>query len=677
LAWTPKEESGYVSRFAKLVDIYISSSKKIIELLPFTTGKVAFAPLNQEYLPKRAPYFFTNAGIDFKMRLKSNLILDLSINPDFGQVELDPAVINLTASETYYEEKRPFFIEGAGIFNFGSGGTPYISCFGWKDPRFFYSRRIGRLPQGYLDSGRNVLFSDWVTILGAAKLTGKIGKGWNIGFISALTEREFDETELNGEGKRVEVEPFSFYGLLRIQKEFNEARQGLGFITTSVLRDFQSDDLKSSLGKSALSLAIDGWTYLNAKRSWVVTGWLGGTKVTGTKEAISNLQQSYLHYYQRPDATHVNLNENATSLNGWAGRVYLSKLGGTFLFNAALGAISPGFDTTDIGFQFLQDTINAHIHAGYVHLHPGKIFRNWHFVLVAARSYDFGWNKTYDLRFFRGIAQLLNYWEGSLSLIYCPDRWSNTLTRGGPLTKDPAYVQVDADINSDDRKPLVLSIGSSFQKGKAGDVAESASFGLQWKLNNNISMELNPSYGFNHRIAQWVGNFQDISMAKTYGYRYVFADFKQKILSCAFRINWFFSPRVSLQAYIQPYITVGKYNKFKELAKPKSFDFNVFGERNSTISYGDGTYLVDPDGKGPALPFSFSNPDFNYKSLRGTIILRWEYQLGSSIYAVWTQRREDYSNPGDFSLGRDLRTLFQGPGENIFMVKFTYRFDLN
>jgi hypothetical protein len=676
--WVPKEESGYVSRFDKLVGITKSKQErgKLFEILPFTSGKAAFSPAEEGNPFKTGEDFSVNAGLDIKVGLKSNLTLDLSFNPDFGQVEVDPAVINLTASETYYEEKRPFFIEGSNIFEFGGGGVPYMTTFGWRNPNFFYSRRIGRPPQGSVNSQGYVQYPDWVTILGAAKITGKIGKGWNIGLIGALTQREYADIDLNGERQQVEVEPFSNYGVLRIQKEFNEGRQGLGFITTSIFRNLRTDNLENSLSKSALSLAIDGWTYLNKKKSWVVTGWLGGTEVSGSKEAITGLQQSYLHYYQRPDATHVELDPNATSLKGWAGRLYLAKVGGTFLFNAAIGAVSPGFDTTDAGFQFIQDTVNSHVHLGYVHLHPGKIFRNWHFVVAAARSYDFGWNKTYDLLFFQTAAKLLNYWEGSLSLTYCPDRWSNTLTRGGPLTLNPAYGQIDASISSDNRKSVVLSLSGSYYRGKADDNSWLASLGVRWKPKSNFSLYFGPYYGYDYGVAQWVGAFQDALMTETYGSRYVFSDIHQKTLACTFRINWIFTPKLSLQAYIQPFISVGAYDRFKELARSKSFDFNTYGQGDSTISYGNGIYLIDPDGTGPSPSFSFYNPDFNYKSLRGTVVLRWEYRPGSTFYAVWTQNRADYANPGDFSLGRDLKALFSAEGDNIFMIKFTHRFKL-
>jgi hypothetical protein len=177
-------------------------------------------------------------------------------------------------------------------------------------------------------------------------------------------------------------------------------------------------------------------------------------------------------------------------------------------------------------------------------------------------------------------------------------------------------------------------------------------------------------------MTQWVTNVEDEWMTATYGTRHIFSTIRQKTFSCSIRLNWIFTPRLSLQAYIQPFIAVGAYDGFKELARPGSYDFNRFGEGGSTVSYGDETYTIDPDGPGGAPVFSFDNPDFNYKSLRGTVVLRWEYRPGSTLYVVWTQDRADYADPGDFRFGRDFRNLLKAPGDNIFMVKFTYRFKL-
>jgi len=235
---------------------------------------------------------------------------------------------------------------------------------------------------------------------------------------------------------------------------------------------------------------------------------------------------------------------------------------------------------------------------------------------------------------------------------------------------------MDFGINTDDRKPLVLNVGGYHLKSISGTYDNSIYMNVRWKPSSNFNITLNPSYSYNNDLAQWVTQVEDPFMTETYSNRYIFGNIRQKTLSCSLRFDWIFTPKLSLQAYIQPFIAVGDYNNFKELARAKSFDFNIFGENGSTISFANDTYTVDPDDAGPASPFTFGNPDFNLKSLRGTIVLRWEYRPGSILYFVWTQNRADYANPGDFELGRDFTNLIKAPGDNIFMVKFTYRFKI-
>jgi len=353
--WIPQGKGGYVSHFARLEGIHDIDPGRHIEVVPYVIGRAAYSPMEEGNPFATGEDYFANAGIDLKVGLKSNLTLDVSLNPDYGQVEVDPAVINLSAAESFYEEKRPFFIEGASIFSFGIGGSNRDIGANWGHPRFFYSRRIGRPPQGSVSEDGYVNYPDWTTILGAAKITGKIGNGWNIGFLTALTEREYAAIDLDGQRSAGEVEPFTNYGAFRIQKEFHEGRQGLGMIATSVLRDLQNESLKELLNQNAFSLGLDGWTFLDTRKTWVVSGWFGATTVSGSREAISLRQQSYPHYFQRPDAGHVTMDEDATSMSGWAGRVTLNKQNGNFVLNAAIGAISPGFNSSDMGFQWTSE----------------------------------------------------------------------------------------------------------------------------------------------------------------------------------------------------------------------------------------------------------------------------------------------------------------------------------
>jgi len=677
--WIPKEDTGYVSRFAKLMGIRGISPGRNIVIMPYTVGQAEFGPEEAGNPFQTGERFLGNTGFDLKIGLLSNLTLDASVNPDFGQVEVDPAVINLSDYETYFSEKRPFFIEGANIFDdFGRGGIQTNLNINWPSPTFFYSRRIGRAPQGDVSQDGYVRFPDRSTILGAFKLTGKLGKGWNFGFINALTAREFAEIDIGGGRIKEEVEPFSYYGILRAQKELNEGHNGFGIITTSVIRDLGYEPLTEILNDRAFGLAIDGFTFLDKDKSWILSGWTGGTHIEGSSERILSLQESSLHYFQRPDADHVVLDPNATSLSGWAGRVQLNKQGGRFWLNSAIGFISPGFDPNDMGFQFgSSDVINMTFVCAYLWPHPGKLFRS---VIVAGgpfRNYDFGWNKTWDGMLFLSQGEFLNYWGFEIMLAYNPDTFSNDMTRGGPLVRVPYGYQINAGFNSDNRKAVVFSFfGNMYHRPETDTISYNLDASIRWKPRSNISLSIGPGYYERTNEYQWVRRITDDLMTDTYGNRYVFGRIFQRVLSAEIRINWIFTPKLSLQAYIQPFMAIGEYDRFKELAQPKTTDFNVYGEGDSTVDFADDYYYVDPDGLGPASEFEFYNPDFNFKSLRGTIVLRWEYLPGSTFFFVWTQNRADFSNPGDFRFGRDFGDLLTAPGDNIFLVKLSYRWNL-
>ncbi len=671
--WIPRKDrfSVYVSRFAKLVGIEGIKPKPLAEAVPYIVGDVKFSPKEEGNPFATGHSYYGNAGADFKFGLKSNLTLTATVNPDFGQVEVDPAVVNLTAYETYYEEKRPFFIEGSSIFDFGQGGVSMGMNINWGDPEFFYSRRIGAPPHGRA-RGQYTKIPDRTTILGAAKITGKVGEGWNLGTLFALTSKEYAEVINQGQEERQEVEPMSFYGVSRLQKEFNGGRQGLGFIATSVFRNINDPSLSSILAKDALVFGIDGWSFLDREKKWVAAGWFGASRVEGEKDYIFSLQHSPLHYFQRPDASHLHLDPEATSLSGWAGRFTLNKERGNWIFGFSAGAISPGFEINDLGFQFRGDVIHLQSIGGYLWTKPGKIFRLKFLATGLALDYDFGGNILSNMSFLFFQGKFNNFWGTQISIGYKAQTYDRDLTRGGPLALSPEGLFMEGGLWTDRSKKIVVTLEGKLIKIKGGEKSVGIGLILKLKPASNLSISLGPEYMYRYSISQWVTRVEDPT-SPTYGARYVFADIVQHTISSSIRINWSFTPRLSLQAYLQPFIASGDYSRFKELAKARSYDFNIYGEGNSTISCNNGVYTVDPDGEGPAQPFSFFNPDFNIRSMRGTVVLRWEYRPGSVLYLVWTQNRMDYANTGILDLGRDFVDMIKAPGDNIFLLKIAYR----
>lgn len=676
-AWTAKSEMAFVSKFARLEGIRGISPGVHMEIMPYVTGQAQFRPEEAGNPFETGRKTAGNGGLDLKIGLKSNLTLDATVNPDFGQVEVDPASVNLTAFETYYEEKRPFFIEGASIFNgFGRGGVYFNANIDWPQPRLFYSRRIGREPRGTPSADGFVSLPDRSTILGASKLTGKLGT-WNVGFINALTAREFADIDASGARLREEVEPLSYYGIFRAQKDIDDGRHGIGILATEVARDINNPALDGILNKNAFSLAVDGFTFLDAKKSWVVGGWIGATRIDGTAGNILRAQNSSLHYFQRPDASHVEINPSATSLSGWGGRLNFGKQNGTLIILANVGVLSPGFDPNDAGFQSgTSDIINISAIPGLNFTKPGKIFQQ---ILIGAggfASWDFGGNNVGKGAIVLAEGQFRNFWNFSTQVFVSAASLNNRQTRGGPLTWLPTSTNAVASLSTDGRKKIVLEGNGDITDSGRDGRSWSAGFSIRWKPSANISVSLGPSTFFQINRTQWVGRFEDPLMASTFGNRYVFATCEQRMISAEIRLNWTFTPRLSLQAYVQPYIAVGAFSEFKELARPRKYDYARYGENGSTIAFADGAYTADPDGAGPAEAFSFSNPDFNYKSLRGTVVFRWEYLPGSLIYLVWTQNRADDANAGVLDFRRDFRDMLTAPGDNIFMIKVSYRWNL-
>ncbi len=657
IVFTPKNGSGFVSRFPDLIGIEHVTPPPRLEILAYTRARVQFAlhAVGDPFHDGSA--MSPDAGLDAKIGIGSNLTLNATVNPDFGQVEVDPAVVNLSDVETFFQEKRPFFIEGSSIFNFGRGGSNNYWGFNWGDPQFFYTRRIGRSPQGSLPDAAFSDAPDGTHILGALKLTGKFGSSWNVGALSALTRREFARlADTTGARFRAEVEPLASYTVLRAQKEFPEGRQGLGFMATLAARRFDDPRLRADVASGSGAFGVDGWTFLDRSKTWVVTGWFGATDVRGDAARITALQRNPQHYYQRPDARTFHLDTTATSLAGWAGRVYLNKQKGNWSSNSAIGVISPGFDVNDLGFLWRAGVINAHVQAGHSWTQPGKVFRSANTGGALFRSWTWDRDVSWTGAFTYGNVQLLNYYELGWNAAYNPQTLNDRRTRGGPLSLNRPGYQMDVYANSDGRKSVVASLNTGTYQS-AQDRSSYVGVSLSLRPASNVSVSVGPNLSWETTPVQYVTQYADSTATPTFGQRYVFASLKATELSASIRLNWTFNPKLSLQFYGQPLISAGAYSDFKALARPKSFAFD---------HWNDGTSTFD------SATFTPPNPDFNFKSLRGNAVLRWEYLPGSTIYVVWTQNREDFENTGSFNLGNSMRRLTRGRPDNIFMVKLSY-----
>ena len=669
LIYIPKNSNGFVSRFAELKGIKDINPPRDFEILPYVTTKAEFSKSEIGNPFNNGSQYSPNIGADLKFGIGSNLTLNATINPDFGQVEIDPAIINLSDVETYYSEKRPFFVEGSSIFTFGQGGVTNYWSFNWWNPNIFYSRRIGRSPQGSIPGADFVDEPAGTHILGAAKLSGKLDGDWNLGTIQALTSNENARYQSGEVINSISVEPVTYYGILRLQKDINSGHQGIGMISTYTNRFFDTPGLKDQLNKNAFVNGLDGWTYLDHSGTWIINGWFAGSIIHGNKTDLINLQTSSKHYFQRPDSKYVSVDSSASSLNGYAGRIVLNKEKGNLGVNSSVGVVSPGFEINDLGFLPITNVINSHIASWYKWNTPNDIFRELQIGGALFRTYDFEGDVTWEGIFQNGYITFLNYYNINWDFAYNPSTVNIRATRGGPSMLNPPGYQGDIYIGSDSRKNWQVSVSTGTYKT---EYSQSWYLGseLDFTPSPNISLSLIPELERNYDNAMWVNSYNDPYAIHTYGKRYVFAHFNQTTLYAGIRLNWTFTPQLSLQLYMQPLISSGKYTQFKELAQPGTYAFNNYGEGNSTFNSSD--YLVDPDGNGPAPSFTIDNPDYNFVSLRGNAVLRWEYLPGSVVYFVWTQTRSDQETIGEFQFSHSMSRLWTLHPDNIFLIKFSY-----
>jgi hypothetical protein len=675
LEMVPKNQTGRASRMVHLAALDGLKPSRRFELLPYLAGRAEYvapgSPGNPFNDGSRA---FGSAGLDTKYGLTSNLTIDATVNPDFGQVEVDPAVVNLSAFETFFDEKRAFFLEGAQIFtNFGRGGANDFWGFNNSEPQIFYSRRIGRTPQLHAPGD----YADpptATTIVGAAKLTGKTSRGWSIGLLDAVTSAETAPTQTALLSGRAVVEPMTNYAVVRLQRDIGR-RSGLGILGTAVTRRLNSPMLSAALPENAIVLGSDAYLFLDADRDWVVTGSVAGSRVDGTETAIAQLQRAPQRYYQRPDADHVTFVPTATSLSGFTGRVNLNRNSGLLKVNAALWGVSPGFESNDLGFHSNGDRAGAHAVVFWRNVTPGRFIRNRN--IWAAKWWTWNFDRESLGHGFNANANatFMNYWNAGANIFIGRRGVDDRLTRGGPLTAVAPGAGVNVNAGTDSRKALSVNGNAGWGSDEAG--GWNRSFGISFNLKpaSGVTVSLGPEWNRSHGFAQYVRTVDDATAVDTLGGRYVFGGIDQWQLSMTTRANVIFTPHLSLQVFMQPLLATGDYNGFKELARPRTLDFLHYGVTAGSLAYDSTlrTYTADPDGAAGAAPaFSFGDPDYNFKSLRLNAVLRWELRPGSNFYAVWTRQQQDFANPGRFAPGPDARAMFRAPGDDIVLFKISY-----
>lgn len=646
-SWWPKAERGGVPLYGHLEGLQTIRSGKRLEVLPYVVQRAEYVdPGLNPFRTDRE--YYTSGGVDVLFKATSNLTLNGTINPDFGQVEVDPAVVNLGVYETFFQEKRPFFVEGSEIFSFGANGT--------SGGQLFYSRRIGRSPT-LASPGSAADVPTNTTILGAGKLSGKMG-GWSLGMLAAVTDREesrnmIREPSLPGQTPpasrvdRTTAEPLASYGVARARRELPGGQTFVGGVLTSVRRELDTDLARNVMHRSALAGGMD-FSHEWANRTWSLSGDVEGSRVAGSAAAITRTQRQSNHYFQRPDADHLDLDSAATSLTGYSMNVRLSKQGGEhWRGDLAAAATSPGYETNDLGFSYRTDRRDVQTGVRYVQNRPGRLLRNWNLGGSFRSEQNFDWKRILTVASASFGGRTLGYWNINLFVQQFFPALDDRLTRGGPIVKRPAWSALGLFLGSDERKPFSSWVHAYGERFQYGGWTYNVVLSSTVRTSSRWNLTVGPNFVRRHSAAQFVTSVPDTTYTPTFGRRYVFAPLDQTELALETRFNLTFTPRMSLEMYMQPLISSGDYGNAKQLRAARTYDF---------------------------IPYSTPVPhfDFNFRSLRGNAVLRWEWRPGSTMFFAWQQNRSDVAPIGDFSLGRDRRALFSAQPDNIFLVKVNY-----
>ncbi len=668
----PVDTPGWVSEFGELHGLKNLVPQRQLEIQPY-----AVASLKTFEAEEGNPFEDGNegkltVGADAKIGITNDLTLDLTVNPDFGQVEADPSAIALDGFQIFFREQRPFFVENKNIFDYRVSRSEAGNTFNFDN--VFYSRRIGRSPQGYPDTedGEFVNQPENTPILGAAKFSGKTKKGWSIGVLESVTARRTAEISGNADSRKEVVEPLTNYFVGRLQKDFNNGDTYVGGIFTATNRENLTDELAEDIHLSAYSGGFDFKHQWN-DRDWYIGGNVLWSHVMGSVDAIENTQKSIAHLFQREDASYLEVDAEKTSLTGTGGNFQIGKVGnGRWKFESGATWRSPELELNDIGFQRKADDIRHYTWIGYRTLKPDKTFRSVGLNYNHWSVWDFGGNHN-SLQFNANSWQnWKNNWFTRVGFNYQPVQYSNSALRGGPRLRLPTEISFWNGISTDNRKKVQLSFFHNGSKG-ADDSYYSygVEFGITYQPFNSLSISASPEYSKFYNRLQFIENIDADSNT-----RYLNGTVDQRTLSMSLRLNYNINPNLTIQYWGQPFISRGRYSSFKEVVSPlaKTFNERILTYNSNQISLVDDSYNVDLN-LDDAVDFSFDDPDFSFVQFRSNLVLRWEYTPGSEIFLVWSQDISQTGNPQEELLSSLGDNIFNGEKpQNIFLIKATYRF---
>lgn len=666
----PLTAPGLVSLYGQLQGLDGLKPHRDIELLPYMSTKATFDEKQDGNPFKTGQKYIATAGIDGKLSITNDFTLNFTINPDFGQVEADPSVVNLTAFETFYAEKRPFFVEGKNIFNFKLTGADSDNNMNM----LFYSRRIGRAPQYRInsDSGIYVSAPEQTRILGSFKLSGKTRKGLSVGIIESVTRNEDATIDSAGIRWKQAVEPLTNYLIARVSQDFNKGTTTIGGIFTATNRSITVSHLEF-LPKAAYTCGLNGIHFWKNK-TYYLSGRAVFSSLYGSEQAITAEQRSVVRYYQRPDNFYVTYDPTRTSLKGYGGTAEFGKAGtGNWQYLTYLTLRSPGLDFNDAGYLKQADEIQQLFWLRYRKFKPFGIFRWASANFTEYATWDFGGeniNKGIDLNV---NGQFKNYYTSGVGFNYAGTALSRGELWGGPALLLPPVTNLSAYTETDSRKKLVFRFTTSHYFGQDRYYnSHKYVIEITFKPLNSLFISLIPQFtaGFNEIQFVDVTSFNNAP-------RYIMSSLDKRIYDLSLRINVSFTPELSLEYYAQPYIFTGKYTDYKRITDSKAVGFNDRYHQfsSSEISFNEtwNAFMVDEDQDG-ADDYGFYKPDFHFLQFRSNMVLRWEYKTGSALYFVWSQGRSDTQAGSESNPAQYIADLSHVHPRNDFMLKISYLF---
>ncbi|MCI0751338.1 MAG: carbohydrate binding family 9 domain-containing protein [Flammeovirgaceae bacterium] len=675
--YIPPGSPGWVHLFGELRGIKGIKPQKQLEIQPYVVAKAETFQEQENNPYATGSSTGLDVGLDAKIGLTSDITLDLTVNPDFGQVEADPSQVNLTAFELFFREQRPFFIEGNNTLNF-----PVTQN---SDNNLFYSRRVGRKPQGRVnvDEQTDSVEHEYVkpisrtTILGAAKLTGKNRSGFSWGILESITSREFAEVDsLGADGNHYKrkqlIEPLTNYFVARAQQDIHKGNTVVGAMFTAANREKANVSGLDLLHREAYSGGVD-LLHNFYNRKFYISGRGVVSQVKGSREAISRTQTSSVRYFQRPNNKHTTFDSTRTSLTGTGGQLMVGKRSGRLIGDLAFVWQSPELELNDLGFMSQTDYYSQWFWMQYRVLNPKGITRSQRYNINQWIDHDFGGrnlNEGYNVNMHW---EFKNFWQAGTGFTYNVRSASNADLRGGPSIKYPGSDYYWMYVNSDSRKKFYVSINPEFGFGHQ-NYSRSMYIGMSFTYRpiNALNLSVSPSFNGNKYELQYVGT----SPTDENEDKYVMAEIDQSTVRVVLRATFMVTPNLSIQYYGQPFGTKGNYSDFKFVTDANASELkNRFQKiEDAWLTLNNGEYQVDDDGD-TNTDYRFYNPNFNFGQFRSNMVVRWEYIPGSTLFLVWTRERNgDFKGPGGNVIDRYFD--FNEKGYNVFLIKFTYRFVL-